>query len=83
MSVFDVQASGLPTSDIAVRAGRIVYVEGMVAESVAFRAGRTVGPVERDSVLPGRWLTAFDGSPCFDGSRDGQADRLLIATGAT
>jgi hypothetical protein len=39
------RAPGALTSIIAVQRGAIVYVDGMVAESIAFRAGRTVGPV--------------------------------------
>ena len=41
--MIEAPAFGVRTSIIAVPAGHIVYVEGMVAESVAFRAGRTVG----------------------------------------
>jgi hypothetical protein len=62
MSVIEVPAHGQATAIIAVQAGDIVYVEGMVAESVAFRAGRTVGTVECDSVR-NRRLTAQCGSP--------------------
>ncbi len=50
MSVTDRPAFDVPTSDIAVPPGQIVYVEEMVAESVAFRADRAVGSCESDSV---------------------------------
>jgi hypothetical protein len=71
MSVTESPGFGIPTSDIAIPPGHIVYVEEMVAESVAFRAGRTVGPPESDSVRPRRFS-----------SPEGRLDRLPPVTGA-
>jgi hypothetical protein len=69
MSVAEVRPHRHLTPNIAVQAGQIVYVEKMVAESVAFRAGRNVGPVQSDSVR-NRRLTVRVG-----GAGDGDARR--------
>ena len=62
MPVTEVPAFSVGCRAIAVPAGQIVYVEGMVAESVAFRAGRTVGPCASGSVGC-RHLSVHGGSP--------------------
>lgn len=82
MSVTEVRAHSHLTSNIAVQMGSIVYVETMVAESVAFRAGWNVGPVQSDPVR-NRRLTAQGGSP-GDGfaRRHGDAARPPFVVGA-
>jgi hypothetical protein len=72
MSVAEVRAFTPLTSNIAVQAGSIVYVDTMVAESVAFRAGRNARPVQSDSVR-NRRLSADGGTP-GDGDARGQGD---------